>query len=192
MVLHKDIIGEILYYCDFLTKHRLKQINKSSYQFLKITYISKKYKGLVTDSILQKYSDIKFLMASYFPPYITSSYPILTDKGIKHLNLYMLIASWNTEITDEGIKHMNLRIIDASNWNGITDEGIKHMNLNALYISDNEKITDGGIEHMNLDTLDASWNTKITNRSIKSMNLHASYASKELASLSASKSLRSH
>ncbi len=60
-MLIKDIIFEISYYCDFLMKHRLKLINKSSYEVVKITYIPIDYKEFLTDNIVKNYFDIKFL-----------------------------------------------------------------------------------------------------------------------------------
>ena len=146
-MLPKDIIYEISYYCDFLVKHRLKLLNKISYQTMGITYIPRKYKYQLNDGILKKYSELKFLNV------------------LCHRN-----------ITDEGIKHMNLHTLYASTNCGITDEGIKHMNLHVLDVYHNEKITDEGIKYMNLYALNASWNKKITDEGIKQMNLHTLYA----------------
>ena len=50
---------EISYYCDFLTKHRLKLVNKNSYHATKIVYIPSKYS--YPNYILERYSDIRFL-----------------------------------------------------------------------------------------------------------------------------------
>ena len=139
-MLYKDIIGEISYYCDFLTKHRLKQINKSSYQFIKITYIPRKYIDdfEVTDEILKNYLDIKFLDIRFG----IGSGRKITDDGIKHMNLHTLVASGlSCEITDKGLQYMNLHILDATGNIDITDTGIKHMkNLSILYSYRNHRI----------------------------------------------------
>ena len=55
--------------------------------------------------------------------------PKITDKGIKHMQLHTLYASYSSNITDEGIKHMQLHTLYASGNPNITDEGIKHMQL---------------------------------------------------------------
>ncbi len=78
----KDIIYEISYYFDFLTKNKLKQINKTAYQVVRIMYIPKKY-GLLTNFIIKKYPEIKFYPAEYYPEFYPEYYQInITDKQI--------------------------------------------------------------------------------------------------------------
>ena len=187
-MLPKDIIFEISYYCDFLTKHRFKLVNKNSYQVIKIIYIPKKYEDELNNNILKNYSHLKFLVLS-------SSFGKFTDDSIRHMTtLLSLDISYCSKITDGGIKHMTeLRYLDISNTK-ITNEGIKHMGeLRYLDISDtkitndvikhmtelryldisNTKITDDGIQHMrNLNFLSACEHCNITSKGVKYMNLH--------------------
>ena len=79
------------------------------------------------------------------------------------------IMSKNKMITNNGIKHMNLSIlhIDGSN---ITNDGIKNMNLHVLYINNN--ITDDCIKNMDLSILNINIGN-ITDNGIKNMKLHS-------------------
>src|SRR5690606_33141384 len=108
-----------------------------------------------TKEILSKYK--------YLTELNLSNNKKINDNDIQHLfNLQSLYT--NKLISDEGIKGINLHTLDASKQSKITDEGIKGMNLHTLYASNNSKITDEGIKEMNLYKVIAFENNNLTNK----------------------------
>jgi len=128
---------------------------------LKITNfydIGERYIYKLTNDILKRYNDIKFLNIRGTN---------VTDEGIQHLKLEKL--STNKFITDNGIKYMtSLQYLNISRLNDkITDEGIKSLKLHTLYaIGDKCKITDEGIGG-ELKNLIIAYNPNITDNGIK-------------------------
>ena len=79
----------------------------------------------LTDNILKTYSKVKFL------DIIENNN--VTDEGIKHMNLKVLISCGNPNITDEGIKYMDLIILIVDSKSNIRNKCIKHMTNCKLY-----------------------------------------------------------
>ena len=75
------------------------------------------------------------------------------------MNLDHLDVSYNNKITDKGIRHMNLYFLCAksdcfSGYCSISDESIKYLqNLSILDLGGNNKITSKGIKCTNIHTL---------------------------------------
>lgn len=95
---------------------------------------------------------------------------LITDVGLKHLNLNCLVANYNGVLTDEGIKHMiNLQRLMIAMCTKITDNGLKNLQLKFLDCS-GTRITNKGIAHMNLQVICAIGCPHITKDGIKYMN----------------------
>src|SRR5437016_10422026 len=96
-----EIYQEILDRSDFLSQIRMTQLDKYLHMNLKIHNffdINEGYLRLLSDDILKNYKYVKKLNSEYSH--------IITDEGIKHMNLHTLDARYNPKITDKGIKHM--------------------------------------------------------------------------------------
>ncbi len=108
-----EIWQEIILNCEFLTAIRLRQLNKWFYKleihdFYNIDW---KYLNKLSDDILKAYPFIQKLNASWNN--------MISDDGIKQLNLIKLYASSNSKIRD--VNHIT--------------------NLTELYTYNNLKIT---------------------------------------------------
>src|SRR5438445_4539904 len=98
-----ELYQEILERSDFICQIRLTQLSRCIHNNLKIyDFYNIDSTYLLSDDILKNYKYIKKLHTS-------NTSQILTDKGLKHLNLHTLNAEgYHSKITDEGIKHMKL------------------------------------------------------------------------------------
>jgi len=82
---------------------RLKQVNKLlsiKLDIIDLYHIKDSYRSKLTDEIIKKYTNLKYLDASY-----NSS---ITDNGVQYLKLHALNASHNNNITDNGIVSFRL------------------------------------------------------------------------------------
>jgi len=174
LLLPIEIWQIIFNYSELKEQLTLYQLNKYFHQYLQIIdfyHIDRDYKLLLTNTIIMRYKDLKYLDVSHNSE--------ITDQGIKFLNLIVFAlrllsfavkakqketnANYNYNITNRGIKNMNLKKLSAVGWCGITDKGIKEKySLEILDASYNKKITDNGIKNLKLHKLYACGNNKIT------------------------------
>ena len=121
----KDMIYEISYYCDFLTKHRLMLINKSSHQVIKsikIQYIPSKYK--LSDKIIKNYPDLKFLDSRQYSNchiYMDSNSRLIEDKTYPYYDMWKKLphgkyghnSFWAT-IIDDKLYYNKTKVLNLS------------------------------------------------------------------------------
>ena len=169
MFLPFDVIQKISEYCDLPTKINITATNKYYYKNIRVYKLSETTTKL-TYPYIEEYPEISHKLTKeilirykYLTELNLSHNNKINDEDIQHLlNLQSLYT--NKLITDKGIKGINLHTLCARGDSKITDEGIKGMNLHTLNASYNSKITNEGIKGMNLHTLYAYNNSKITNK----------------------------
>jgi len=158
-MIHEILCSIVFKYLTFYSKHVFRRISKimRSIDIVDLKNIDYKYLRKIDNEILQNYTRVKMLNASY-NIYInninnlTSLKELIThgnmrDDDISGLNLEILNA--NSAYKIKNVNHMSkLRKLSATYECGIDNKGIECINLHEIDVSNNVKIDKNNLKHM--------------------------------------------